>query len=155
MKNCKSCQKEIDDKATKCPYCQAFQNWFKNPQITGMIFPLIFIPYIFFSTGLFSRKSYTDFVDNFSASIVSESSENKKNIHTYQIQNSSKHKWSHICYQMTGYDNSNNIVIVESNNEYSWIIQPHSKSMLSVKTDKNEQIVKWEFKITDMRSDRF
>lgn len=37
MKKCKSCQSEIDDKATKCPHCQADQrNWFRrHPIITG------------------------------------------------------------------------------------------------------------------------
>jgi hypothetical protein len=155
MKNCKSCQKEIDEKATKCPYCQAFQNWLKNPQLVGVIFPLIFIPYIFFTTGMFSRKSYEDFAKNFSSTLVSTSSGNKNDIHTYEIQNSSKHKWSNISYQMKGYDQSNQIVIVESKNEYYWVVQPNSKSMLSIKTDKNEKVVKWEFQITDMRSDRF
>lgn len=155
MKNCKSCHKEIDERATKCPYCQGYQAWFKNPQLAGMIFPLIFIPFIFFSTGLFSNKSYTKFTDDFSVSLVNQSSDKKYDIYTYEISNSTKHKWKSVSYQMKGYNDSNQVVIVESDKEYDWNIQPHSKSMLSVKTDKNAPVTRWEFEITDMRSGRY
>lgn len=39
MKKCKSCQSEIDDKATKCPHCQADQrNWFRRHRfLTGLL----------------------------------------------------------------------------------------------------------------------
>jgi hypothetical protein len=39
MKKCKSCQKQIDDKAKKCPHCQSDQrSWFRrHPIITGLI----------------------------------------------------------------------------------------------------------------------
>lgn len=39
MKKCKSCQKDIDIKATKCPYCQTDQRgWFKkHPILTGIM----------------------------------------------------------------------------------------------------------------------
>ena len=109
MKNCKSCQKEIAERAKKCPYCQAFQTWFKNPQLLGMIFPLIFIPIIFSSTGLFSNNSYTKFSKDFSVSFINDSSDNKYDIHTYEISNSTKHRWKNISYQMKGYDDSEKI----------------------------------------------
>lgn len=39
MKRCKSCQSEIDAKATKCPHCQADQrSWFRrHPILTGLL----------------------------------------------------------------------------------------------------------------------
>lgn len=39
MKKCRSCQKEIDDKAKKCPYCQEKQgNWAqRHPILTGIL----------------------------------------------------------------------------------------------------------------------
>lgn len=44
MKKCKSCQKEIDAKAKKCPYCQTDQrNWFlRHPIITILLVLVIF-----------------------------------------------------------------------------------------------------------------
>jgi len=49
MKKCKSCQKEIDNKAKKCPHCRTDQrNWFlKHPIVTGLL--VLFILGIFIS----------------------------------------------------------------------------------------------------------
>src|SRR5688572_29680796 len=43
MKKCKACQKEIDVKASKCPYCQSDQrNWFiRHPIWTTLIVFLV------------------------------------------------------------------------------------------------------------------
>ncbi|MDD4938044.1 MAG: Ltp family lipoprotein [Candidatus Shapirobacteria bacterium] len=43
MKKCKSCQTEIDNKAKKCPHCQADQrNWFiKHKILTGILIIII------------------------------------------------------------------------------------------------------------------
>src|SRR3990172_4725789 len=45
MKKCKACQKEIDDKAKKCPHCQTDQrNWFaRYPIMTGLLGLIVFI----------------------------------------------------------------------------------------------------------------
>lgn len=51
MKKCKSCQKEIDPKATKCPYCQTDQrSWFMKHPILTVILALFII-------GLFSAAT--------------------------------------------------------------------------------------------------
>lgn len=44
MKKCKSCQTDIDPKATKCPHCQADQRgWFKkHPILSGILGLVIF-----------------------------------------------------------------------------------------------------------------
>lgn len=44
MKICKSCKKEIEDKANKCPYCQSDQRiWFaKHPLLTIILIIFIF-----------------------------------------------------------------------------------------------------------------
>lgn len=44
MKKCKSCQTEIDSKATKCPHCRADQRgWFKRHPILTVILILVVI----------------------------------------------------------------------------------------------------------------
>lgn len=44
MKKCKSCQKEIDIKATRCPHCRADQRgWMKrHPILTGLLGIIVF-----------------------------------------------------------------------------------------------------------------
>lgn len=52
MKKCKSCQKEIDEKAKKCPHCQTDQrNWFVRHKITSVILALIVLGIIGAATG--------------------------------------------------------------------------------------------------------
>lgn len=42
MKTCKDCKKEIDNKATKCPFCQSDQrNWFKRHKILTIIIIIV------------------------------------------------------------------------------------------------------------------
>lgn len=52
MKKCKDCQKEIDEKAKKCPFCQTDQrNWFaKHPILTGIL-ALVVIVIVFGVAG--------------------------------------------------------------------------------------------------------
>lgn len=51
MKKCKACQKEIDPKAKKCPYCQTDQrNWFaRHPILTAII--ILFVIGLIASAG--------------------------------------------------------------------------------------------------------
>jgi len=52
MKKCKSCQTEIDDKAKKCPHCQADQrNWFAKHKILTAILAIIIIAIIGNTSG--------------------------------------------------------------------------------------------------------
>ena len=156
MKNCKSCNKEIDDIAKKCPHCQAFQNWFKNPQVIASIFPLLFIPYIFFTTGLFSKEDFEDYKQFISAEKVSESTTNKHLVFTYKIINKSSLEWENIEYQIIGKDESGVPVIVESKSEYSWTVSKNDEALLSTKISKDQPSnVTWSFEIVKMKHPRF
>jgi hypothetical protein len=58
MKKCKSCQTEIDSKASKCPHCQADQrNWFAKHKILTAILVLILIGIISSSGNKSSNTS--------------------------------------------------------------------------------------------------
>jgi hypothetical protein len=53
MKKCKSCQKEIDSKAKKCPYCQSDQrSWFgRHPILTAILGLFVFFIVIGMASG--------------------------------------------------------------------------------------------------------
>ncbi len=52
MKKCKSCQSEIDSKASKCPHCQADQRgWFRKHPILTVILVVILIGIIGSASG--------------------------------------------------------------------------------------------------------
>lgn len=59
MKKCKSCQSEIDDKAKKCPHCQADQrNWFMRHKIlTGIAAAALFLLFIAMANSPGSNSS--------------------------------------------------------------------------------------------------
>ena len=155
MKNCKRCKKEIEQLASKCPFCQAFQTWYKNPQFLNLIPMLVVFYFIFGSTGLFNKKEYIKYKTQFTFEQVGTSSEKGKDIHTFNIKNNSKYKWESISYQYIGSSNDGNIMKVISEQEYSWVVQPDDSSMLSIEIDKDNDVEKWEFKIVDMRSPLF
>lgn len=61
MKKCKSCQSEIDDKAKKCPKCQADQrNWFAKHKILTGVLVIILIVIISSSSGNKNKGTSTD-----------------------------------------------------------------------------------------------
>lgn len=52
MKKCKSCQKEIDEKAKKCPYCQTdLRNWFIRHPILTILLILVIIGIVGAASG--------------------------------------------------------------------------------------------------------
>jgi hypothetical protein len=155
MKKCKSCRKDIDPEATKCPYCQAYQNWIQSPQILSLICPLVFIPIIFMSTGLWNKKLYKDYKDFFSSEIVNKVDGDRRDVYTYRINNTSDIKWQDISFQLIAYDENDKVILVESKSEYAWVIMPKESNMISFEVKKNSLIKKWEFKIVDMRTGRF
>lgn len=60
MKKCKSCQKEIDSKAKKCPYCQTDQrSWFLRHPILTVLLILFVIGMIGAASGGKSSKNPT------------------------------------------------------------------------------------------------
>jgi hypothetical protein len=54
MKTCRSCRKQIDEKARKCPYCRADQrNWFLRHKVWTVIIVLVVLG----SLGSSSKKN--------------------------------------------------------------------------------------------------
>ena len=152
MKKCKSCLKEIDLEAKKCPYCQAYQKWYLNPLL--YISPLIFLPTILRENFREKEYKYEDYKDSFSSEFVNKVDESKNYaIHTYRIINNSDMKWKDISFQLIGYDENGKVIVVESKTEYYWIIGPNQSRMFSVELRKNSLVKKWELKIVGMSSE--
>lgn len=64
MKTCKSCQKQIDEKAKKCPHCRADQrNWFRRHPILTVLLVLVVIG-IIGSIGGSKNSSNTQTANN-------------------------------------------------------------------------------------------
>lgn len=74
MKVCKSCKKEIDDKASKCPHCTADQRiWFAKHPVLTTILVLIII-------GMMSSGKSNDSNNNGSSNSAQTSTESTKKV---------------------------------------------------------------------------
>jgi hypothetical protein len=157
MKQCKSCRKEIDSNATKCPYCQGYQQWFRNPQYLGFLFVIPFVAFMMWQTNLFKSEKFDDFKNNFKVEEVKivQSDNNKYDIITYVISNNTDLKWTRIRYEVIGYDVNDKLVLSNAASEWAWIVHQHSQSYLSAKVERNKNVKKWKMKITDLETSRF
>lgn len=155
MNKCKSCCQEIDEQASKCPNCQAYQNWYKNPQNYGLILVMPFLFYMWFNTGLFSNAKYQDYIDQFTTTEVSTAKINGNMVHTYKVTNNTDKTWSSANYELTALDESGEVLIALTGLEYGWVAQPKSSSLLSIKVKDPIKAAKWQFRITNMRFERY
>jgi len=156
LKKCKSCIKEIEATATKCPFCQSHQNWYKNPQYLNLIFMLPFFIFIYWNTGVFNKKEFeeykTEFVIKEENTVSIENSRSR--LITFRIKNNTKHKWGRINYEVIGYENDK-VIAVNTGAEFNWVVQPNSNALLTVKVKYMPSATSWKFNITDLKSDRF
>ncbi|MCJ8318726.1 MAG: hypothetical protein MJK12_03780 [Colwellia sp.] len=156
MQTCKSCIKEIEVGATKCSYCQAYQLWYKNPQHYSLIFMLPFLVFMFWNTGLFYKKYFIDFENEFTYTqekVIEIKGSNAKLI-TFNVKNNTNHKWNHISYEIVSNHNGE-LLAATADSNYAWVIQPNSASLLTVKVPFIPNANEWHLKIKDLKSDRY
>ena len=156
MQICKSCRKEIEIDATKCSYCQAYQSWYKNPQIYSFVIMLPFIIFMFWNTGLINKKSFSEIESDFTFTEIKvvDTNGSKTKLITYKVKNDTKYKWNHISYEVVSSHNGEILASITDSN-YDWVIQPNSESLLTVKVAFIPNVNQWQFKIKDLRSDRY
>jgi hypothetical protein len=156
MKTCKSCIKEIDDAAIKCPHCQSFQVWYRNPQIFGLVFPLVFLLMLFYSMGFLFSKSYIGNENLFEVKYLGHTQgEYERLALNYLITNKSNTKWHNLSYEVLVYDSAGEILFAKTGQDYTWLVQPNQSTHLTVEISNNPKAVKWTLKILDMKSGRF
>lgn len=84
MKKCKSCQSEIDDKAKKCPKCQADQrNWFIKHKILTGILVIILIAVISSMGG--NKQSTTSVSTTNSGNQATETNKEKQYVKVIEL----------------------------------------------------------------------
>jgi|GEM_PF-3204332 len=156
MKTCKSCIKEIESAANKCPHCQAYQYWYKNPQILGFVFPLVFIPVMFNSMGLWFNKEYVGNEKLFEVKEISNAQGEYNRIAlNYLIENKSNIKWHTISYEVSAFDSTGKLLFVKTGQDYAWLVQPNQSSHLTIEVDNSANAKKWNLKILDIKSSKF
>ena len=156
MQTCKSCLNEIETSATKCSYCQSYQVWYKNPQHYSLIIMLPFLVFMFWNTGLFNKKEFSDFESEFSFNLEKIIDANKPNtiLITYKVKNNTRYKWRDISYEIIS-KHDGELLATNSVSDFSWVIQPNSESFLTVKVPIVSNANEWELKIKDLEVKRY
>jgi hypothetical protein len=159
-KPCKACKEQIDAAATKCPRCQAFQHWYRNPQLIPLV---LLIPFFVFVIPSMLRLSgtavFADYRDKLSVSVVDEggSTNAKTSLVTIRLENRTDKTWKRPKIQIESLDADGKIVSVEHVNEYNLVVAPNSSVLdtVSLRIIPAQSIAKRRATLTDIDSNRY
>jgi hypothetical protein len=159
-KPCKSCKEEIDAAATKCPRCQAYQQWYRNPQMVSLVLLLPFLAFLFWNTSqLTNSATFANYKDKLSVSVVDENppANGKSRLLTVRLENRSNRTWKRPKFQIESLDGNDKVLSVEHVNEYNLVVAPNSSALdtLSLRIIPAEPVVKRRVTLTDIDSNRF
>ena len=159
-KPCRSCKEPIDAAATKCPRCQAFQRWYRNPQMFLLVF---FVPFFAFLISDMARMkntaTFADYKDKLSVSVVDESPSTnpRTSLVTVRLENRSDKTWKRPKFQIESLDADGKVISVEHRNEYDLVVGPNSSALdsLSLRIIPAQPVVKRKVTLTDIDSNRY
>lgn len=159
-KPCKACKEEIDGAATKCPKCQAYQRWYRNPQMFPLLVMIPFLTFLFFDMSS-SRTpgAFRDYADKLTVAVVDEkpAADNRSNLVTVRLDNRTSKTWKRPKFQIESLDGAGNVVSVEHQSEYNMVVAPNSSAMdtLSLRIRPAVAVAKRRVILTDIDSNRY
>jgi hypothetical protein len=159
-KPCKACKEEIDAAATKCPKCQAFQHWYRNPQLFPIVFLIPFFAFLVWNMSRWGNSAVlADYRDKLSVSVVDEnaSTNTKTSLLTIRLENQTDKTWKRPKFQIESLDADGKVVSVEHVNEYNLVVAPHSTALdtVSLRIIPAQSIAKRRVTLTDIDSNRY
>jgi len=159
-KPCKSCKEQIDQAATKCPKCQAYQQWYRNPQMAPLVFLLPLFGFLIWNTSrLTNSASFSDYKDKLSVSVVDESppANGKARLLTVRLENRTDKTWKRPKFQVESLDGNDKVLSVEHAEEYNMVVAPNSSVLdtLSLRIIPAQPVVKRRVTLTDIDSNRY
>lgn len=159
-KPCRSCKEEIDAAATKCPKCQGYQQWYRNPQFVPLFFVVPFLVYVFWHTArLTTPATFAEYKDKFSVNVVDEksSANGKTQLVTVRLENRTNKTWKRPTFQIESLDEGDHLSSVEHLTEYNMVVAPNSSVLdtLSLRIAPAQAVTKRRVTLTDIDSNRY
>lgn len=160
-KPCKACKEQIDEAATKCPRCQAYQHWYRSPRMVNLVWLIPFLALFWNASRHQTRPTTTfaDYKDKFSVSVVEENAaaNTKTRLLTVRLENQSERTWKRPKFQVESLDGNEKLLCVEHANEYNVVVGPKSSALatLSLRIIPAEPVAKRKVTLTDIDADRF
>ena len=158
-KLCKACKGEIDQAATKCPRCQAYQYWYSNPRMMNLLWVPLLAFLVWNAARIGHYPTFADYKDKLSVSVVDENpaANGRARLLTVRLENRSNKTWKRPNFQIESVDGNDRVLSVEHVNEYNVVVQPNSSILdtLSLRIVPNETVAKRRVTLTDIDSNRF
>lgn len=159
-KLCKACKEPIDQAATKCPRCQAYQYWYLNPRMLSLLW-LVPLAFLIWSPFRHTRQvaKFADYKDQFSVSVVEETASASRTgrLLTVRIENQTDRAWKRPNFQIESLDANEKLMCVENLNAYNVVVVPKSSVLttLTLRITPAEPVAKRKVTLTDLDADRF
>jgi hypothetical protein len=158
-KPCKACKEQIEQAATKCPRCQSYQYWYRNPRMLYFLWLLLLVPLFWSSSRRSTARNFADYKDQFSVSVVEENAQanGKARLLTVRLENRSNKAWSRPKFQVESLDANDKLLCVEHVEEYRLAVGPNSSVLdtFTLRIAPAETIAKRRVTLTDIDSNRF
>jgi hypothetical protein len=152
-KPCKCCKEPIDVAATKCPKCQGFQNWYRNPQMFPLVFVVPLIAFLMWDMSRLTRSAaFADYKDKLNVTVVDENGSANPKLVTVRLENRSDKTWKRPKFQVENLDAEGKVISVEHVNEFNVVVAPNSSILdtLSLRITPAETIAKRRVTLTDI-----
>ena len=160
-KPCGSCKEQIDEAATKCPRCQAYQHWYRNPQWIPLLFVIPLLLLTFWHNPYSPAVAkFSDYKDKILVSVVREEpptgSAIKRSLLTVRLENRSDKTWRRPHFQIESLDVAGKTIAVEHLEDASLVLPPNSSVMdtLSLRTIPADPVTGHKVSITDVALDQ-
>ena len=141
MKTCKYCKESISTEASKCPKCQSYQSFWRQPLFLAFaMIPLwLMLPYLILPS-MNDRADFADHADKIILTVLSKDTlhygkeqETKYLNILVEVENKTEEEWQHADYEIEYYSKEGKLVNVERESGYSFKLRPHSTGKTSIK----------------------
>ena len=141
LKTCKTCCKEINSSAKKCPYCQHWQNKISlvvfHPVMAILSIVILYGILVFFSQAMFSEgEDFTEYRDQIE--IVKTELKFGENRYGGSVAvvgtmiNSSNVPWEDVYLEVQFYDSEKKLIDTTQDDKYAFIIPANDSSTFKV-----------------------
>ena len=158
-KLCKACKEQIEQAANKCPRCQAYQHWYRNPRMLYFLWLVLLVPILWNPSRRSTVTTFADYKDKFSVSVVEETGQanGKARLLTVRLENRSDKTWKSPKFQVESLDANEKLLCVEHTQEYHLVVGPNSSALdtITLRVAPAETVAKRRVTLTDLDSNRF
>lgn len=160
---CKACKEPIEETATKCPKCQAYQQWYRNPQWLSLAFFLCFLVFLFWSSLNRARpETFASYKNKVEVSVVGEQPDGnftlgKRSLLTVQINNRTDKAWKRPKFEVESLNAEGKVIGAEHLTDYNVVVAPNSSTLvtLPLRVVPAEPVAQRRVALTDFDSNRF